>query len=265
MKYISKIVTFLPLLVLCILWEFFSLSSQKIKFLFASPSTIINKVVEKTLNGELVKHSFITAYEAFIGLLLGLAVGSLIGFLLLYFPKISKISKYYILALSSIPIFALAPMMIIWFGTGLGMKIAMAFFSTVFVAIFQAYQGGQNISKQDSDFFKINKASENQKFWKLTFPTSIDWLIQSLKINTGLAILGAFIGEFIASEYGLGYIIIKASGLYDVPLVLASTICIIILTLTFNYFAGLIERNKLKIIRLFAIGQFIKQTKSGSR
>lgn len=133
------------------------------------------------------------------------------------------------------------------------MKIALAFFSTVFVAIFQAYQGGQNVSKQELDFFILNGASKQQQFWNLTFPASIDWLIQSLKINSGLAILGAFIGEFIASNRGLGYMIIKASGLYDVSTVLAGTLAIIFLTISFNLLATAAEINKLKIIRAVAL------------
>lgn len=249
MKKVSKIYSLIPLVVFLSIWELATINSQRNTFLFSRPSKIISTFFDKIYSGELIYHFIVTAFEAFIGLLLGMLIGSIIGFLLLYFPKVSKISKYYVVALSSIPIFAIAPMMIIWFGTGISMKVAMAFFSTVFIAIFQAYQGGQNISKQDADFFKLNGASDKQRFWKLTFPSSIDWLIQSLKLNSGLAVLGAFIGEFIASDNGLGYIIIKASGLYDVSYVLAATICIIILTLIFNTGATLIEKNKLKIIR----------------
>jgi len=252
-KIVNKIVLFIPLIIFLALWEIFTMNSQRHTFLFSRPSKIMSTLFEKISNGELVHHFGVTAFEAFVGLLLGILIGSVIGFLLLYFPKVSKLSKYYVLALSSIPIFAIAPMMIIWFGTGISMKIAMAFFSTVFIAIFQAYQGGQNISKQDADFFKLNSASDKQRFWKLTFPSSIDWLIQSLKLNSGMAVLGAFIGEFISSESGLGYIIIKAGGLYNVSYVLAATICIVILTLIFNICATLIEKNKLKIIRYFSV------------
>jgi NitT/TauT family transport system permease protein len=249
MKKFINIYAFIPLLLIIGIWELFSYNSPRNTFLFSSPSKILQTFVAKITNGELINHTLITGYEALLGLVLGVTIGSIIGFLLLYFPIASKISKYYVIALSSIPVFALAPMMIIWFGTGLEMKIALAFFSTVFVAIFQAYQGGQNVSKQELDFFVLNKASKKQRFWNLTFPSSIDWLIQSLKINSGLSILGAFIGEFIASNKGLGYFILKASGLYDVSSVLAGTIAIILLTLLFNFLAGLIERNKLKIIR----------------
>jgi NitT/TauT family transport system permease protein len=243
------------------IWEFFTINSQRNTFLFSRPSKILDTLVNKIYNGELIHHFFVTAFEAFTGLFLGILAGSVIGFLLLYFPKASKISKYYVVALSSIPIFALAPMMIIWFGLGVQMKIAMAFFSTVFIAIFQAYQGGQNVASQDAAFFKLNGASDKQKFWQLTFPASIDWLIQSLKLNSGLAILGAFIGEFIASDSGLGYIILKASGLYDVSYVLSATICIVLLTLIFNFMAGIVEKNKLKIVRKIAVGSNQKRNK----
>jgi len=253
MKLFRKILPFLPIVILSLVWEYISYNSPRTNFLFSSPSRIIIVLYEKIISGELIGHTIVTAYEAFLGLFLGVFVGSVIGFIMLYFPLIARVSKYYILSLSSIPIFALAPMMIIWFGTELQMKIAMAFFATVFVAIFQALQGGQNVSKQESDFFELNNATLKQKFWILTLPSSMEWLIQSLKINSGLSILGAFIGEFIASEKGLGYIILKASGLYDVTYVLASTICIIALTLIFNFTAHIIEKNKLRLIRIVSV------------
>jgi NitT/TauT family transport system permease protein len=252
---IKNILYFIPLILILIIWEISALNSTKTAFLFSSPNKIFKTLSEKILNGELVNHTLITGFEALVGLVLGGVIGSLIGFVFLYYPKLANLAKYYILAVSSIPIFALAPMMIIWFGTGIKMKIALAFFSTVFVAIFQAYQGGQKIDKRELEFFKLNQASDEQKFWQLTLPSSIDWLIQSLKLNSGLAVLGAFIGEFIASDQGLGYAILKASGLYDVSYVLAGIICIILLTLIFNLLAQLIEKNKLKIIRKIAINR----------
>ncbi|MDO9256941.1 MAG: ABC transporter permease [Bacteroidales bacterium] len=254
MRIAKKIVRyFIPLLGLSIIWEFCSRNSDKINFLFSSPIAIAVKFWEKTMNGELIMHTSITGFEAIVGLITGVSIGSIIGFSLLYFPRTSNISKPYIVALSSIPIFGIAPMMIIWFGTGLSMKIAMAFFSTVFTAILQAYQGGQDISEEESIFFNLNGATNNQKFWKLVFPSSMNWVLQSLKLNSGLAILGAFIGEFIASEKGLGYIILKASGLYDVTYVLAAIICIILLSALFNFLVSIIEKNKLKIIRKISV------------
>lgn len=254
MNYIKeKVVYFIPLIVILIFWEVMANFSTKVKFLFASPASITSKFIEKIGNGELIEHSYITGLEAFLGLILGVTIGSLIGFSLLYYPKVSKIAKPYILALSAIPIFGIAPMMIIWFGTDLSMKVAMAFFSTVFVAILQAYEGGKNVDKEVLNYFELNLATRRQKFIKFILPSSMSWVIQSLKLTSGLAILGAFIGEFIAAERGLGYIMLRAGGVYDIPYVLAAVICIILLTLFFNFLVGIIEKKKLSIIRFFAI------------
>ncbi len=250
MKRIKQIIPYLlPLILVGLIWEFSAISSDKIKFLFASPSLVLNKFIEKTINGELLIHFGITSFEVFVGLIFGLFVGSCLGFLLLYNPRSSKIATPYVIALASVPIFGIAPMMIIWFGIGIPMKIAMVFFSTVFVAISQAFNGGLSVPKEEIEFFKLNKASNKTKFWNLVFPFSMDWLIQSLKINAGLAILGAFIGEFIASDKGLGYIILKAEGLYDIPYVLAAILYIIILSFSLNYIAESIQKNKITIIR----------------
>ena len=248
-NFFSKIKYIIPLGLIALLWELISLYSDRVHFLFSSPSKVANVLANKIANGELIEHFGITAFEVVIGLILGITLGSAIGFILLYFPKISKISSPYIIALAAIPIFGIAPMMIIWFGIGIKMKIAMVFFSTVFVALSQAYQGGKSISEEDKQFFKLNKASKKQEFWNLIFPKSIDWIIQSLKINIGLGILGAFIGEFIAAEKGLGYIILKASGLYDISYVLAAVICIIILSSILTLGAKIVEKHKLNIIR----------------
>jgi len=198
---------FFPLVLFLLLWEAMAHFSTRYAFLFSSPSRVMRKFIAKILSGELPMHFGVTALEAFSGLLLGMIVGSGIGFVFIYFPRLARYYKGYIIVLGSIPVFALAPMMIIWFGTGISMKVAMAFFSMAFVALYQAYQGGQKVGKRDHDFFTLNKATDWQRFRQLTFPASIDWLIQSLKLNAGSAILGAFIGEFIASDRGLGYAI----------------------------------------------------------
>lgn len=250
----KRIIGFLvSLAILLGLWEFAASSSTKIAFLFASPSRIVETLFKKIGSGELVLDSVITGYEALLGLILGVVIGSAIGFLLLYFPKSGSIPRFYLFALGAIPVYGIAPMMIIWFGTGISMKVAMAFFSTVFVSISQSLQGGKTVKREDDEFFRLNQASKRDMFWKLTFPASIEWIIQSLRLNTGLAILGAFIGEFIASNQGLGYRILRASGLYDVAYVLAAIICISLLTLAFNGLVVLMNRNKRRIVRYFSL------------
>lgn len=233
-----------PLLVFLAIWQAIASDSERLKFLFGSPVLVLDKILVHTLSGELLRHSIVTGFEAFTGFLVGVSVGSIVGFLLLYFPKAASVSRFYIVALGSVPIFAFAPMMIVWFGIGIKMKIAMAFFSTVLVALSQSYAGGRNVDPEIAALFELSGASNSDAFWKLILPSSMDWVLSSLRLNIGLALLGAFIGEFIAAEEGLGYLMLKAGGVYDVPYVLAAACFIVILALGLNSTVSLIEKNR---------------------
>lgn len=250
-----RVLLIIPFILFLIIWEVAAYSQKDFSALFSSPSKIISMLYREIASGDILYHTMITAFEALTGLVLGLIVGCGVGFILVYYPKCSVIAYPYIIALSSIPTFALAPLMIIWFGTGIKMKILLAFLATVFTATFQTYEGARRVSVSDSLFFKINQASNKQRFWMLSFPASMDWVIQSLKLNAGFCILGAFIGEFIASEAGLGYIILKASGLYDTTYVFVAIVFIIILSSIFSLLATFVNNHKLGIIRF--ITQFV--------
>ncbi len=243
----------IPLLLFAALWQVSADASPRVRFLFASPISVWRVLVTEIASGAMIRHFWVTGVEAFIGLVMGVGMGSIIGFTLLYFPDPSRVSRLYILALSAIPIFAIAPMMIIWFGTGMGMKVAMAFFSTIFVSISQALEGGNNVTLAEKEYFRLQLSSRAQTFKKLTLPASMSWVIQSLRINSGLAILGAFIGEFISSEEGLGYLVLRASGVYDVPLVLASVVGMILLSFVFALLVWFVNKYKLPLVRLIGL------------
>ena len=259
---INRLLGFLPLIVFLALWQVLAFQSNRTKFLFGSPVLVASKLFTNVANGELLVHTAITGIEALGGFLIGVIVGSCIGFSLLYFPKLAAISQLYVLALGSIPIFAFAPMMIVWFGIGIKMKIAMATFSTILVALSQAYDGGKSVNPELQILFKVNNSSNKQIFRKLILPSSIDRVMVSLRLNIGLALLGAFIGEFIASEQGLGHIMLKAGGLYDIPYVLAAGVCIIGLAFLFNFFVAMIERNRNWFVELISVPHILRVTRT---
>lgn len=257
----NQLLGFFPLILCLTIWQILADQSTRTKFLFGSPILVIQKLAINIANGELLVHAAITGIEALGGFLTGITVGSIIGFALLYFPRLASISRPYVLALGSIPIFAFAPMMIVWFGVGIKMKIAMATFSTILVALSQAYDGGRKVDPELKILFELNDSSNRQLFQKLILPSSIDWVLASLRLNIGLALLGAFIGEFIASERGLGYIMLKAGGLYDIPYVLAAGVCIIGLAFLFNFFVSIIERNRRWFVELISVPGMLRATK----
>lgn len=249
-KYTS-VISFLILVVVLSAWEFFA-SNPKFSFLFGSPSAIFSKLAENTVSGVLPYHFAITGLEAALGFAIGIVLGTLAGFLLWYSPKIASISKPYISFLGAIPVFAFAPMIIIWFGIGFSMKVALAAFAVFLVALAQAYEGAKSVDEAEYRLLKTYGATRFQMFQKVIFPSSLSWVLASMKLNVGFAILGAFVGEFISSNDGLGHFMIKAGSLYDIPGVLAGGLYLVLLSIIFSWFVKLVEKNRMKIIDWFS-------------
>lgn len=243
----TNLISFIILVVILGAWQFFA-SNQKFGFLFGSPTAIFLKLVENTASGALPYHFAITGLEALFGFIIGIILGTFAGFLLWYSPKIASISKPYISFLGAIPVFAFAPMIIIWFGIGFSMKVALAAFAVFLVALAQAYEGAKSVDEAEYKLLKTYGATRFQMFQKVIFPSSLSWVLASMKLNVGFAILGAFIGEFISSNEGLGHFIIKAGSLYDIPGVLAGGLYLVLLSVIFSWFVKIVEKNRMRII-----------------
>ena len=245
MKNKITILRILPILVFIILWELKCHGDRNLIFFFGLPSKICFYLITKTFDGSLIKDFFITFFETICGFILGNLIGTLIGLSLWFSKTLFEISKPYIIALGSSPIFALAPLMIIWFGTGIFSKIMIATLSTLFIALFQAYSGASEVNKDYLKLMKTFRASKKEVFQKIIVPSSVIWVISAFKINVGFALLGAFIGEYISSNFGLGHLILVASGLFDISLVLTGVLLLIVIALVLNYIISKIE-NPLK-------------------
>lgn len=231
----------LPLLILLCLWEIICRSDKSLIFFFGLPSKIAYYIYARTLDGSLMVDFSITLFETICGFILGNLIGAFIGLSLWFSKTVFEISKPYIIALGSAPIFALAPLMIIWFGTGVYSKIMIATLSTLFIALFQAYSGASEVDKGYLQLMRSFKASKRQVFRKIIVPSSVVWVISAFKINVGFALLGAFIGEYISSNIGLGHLILVASGLFDISLVLTGVIMLILIALILNYMISFLE------------------------
>jgi NitT/TauT family transport system permease protein len=232
----------LPLLIFVALWEFLVYGNEQLMFFFGSPSQIAANLWEKTLDGTIIIDFAITFVEALSGFALGNLVGTFLGLSLWYSRTAFAISKPYIIALGSAPIFALAPIVIIWFGTGMFSKIMIAALSTVFIALFQAYTGASEVSNDYLRLMQTFGATKHQVFRKVIAPSAVVWVISAFRMNVGFAILGAFIGEFISSNQGLGHLILVASGLFNISLVLCGVLLLVVIALIFNYAVTRIEQ-----------------------
>ncbi len=121
-------------------------------------------------------------------------------------------------------------------------KIVLVTLSTLALAVTQSYKGAMEIDINKINMVKSFGANKNQIFKKLVVPSSLSWVLSAIKLNIGVALLGAFIGEFISSSAGLGYYIIRSSGLYNIPAVFAGIVLIVLIALFLNFIADIIEK-----------------------
>jgi NitT/TauT family transport system permease protein len=239
------------------IWQLYGSVSTRGFFLVAKPTAVMAAFGHLLMHGSLAYHFLITGFEAVSGLLLGTVMGATGGLLLWYSKSVATTMRPFIVALATLPVFALAPLMIVWFGIGLKMKIVMAVFATVFVAFDQSYYGALGISRDSVDVVMGMRGSRGHLFWKVLVPGSLDALLSSLRLNVGFSLLGAFIGEFIASDRGLGFLILRASSLYNVPRALAAACGITILALALNSAAAFAESHRYRIVELLSVPRTI--------
>jgi NitT/TauT family transport system permease protein len=225
----------LPLVVFLAAWEFAVRRNPGLKFFFGSPMDIFRDIYARSLDGSLLKDVAVTFVEASLGFLLGNLVGTIVGLALWYSRFAMDVAKPYVVALGSAPIFAFAPLLIIWFGTGLYSKVMIASLSTVFVALVQSYTGASEVSNDQLRLMQTFGATRMQTFRKVVAPSSIVWVISAFRLNVGFALLGAFIGEFISSNQGLGHLILVATGLFDISLVLSGVFLLCALAFVLNF------------------------------
>lgn len=240
-------------LLLLSIWEFFAHADDSIVFFVGSPSSISREFYKLITEERFVMHFFVTGSEALFGLFLGTVSGTALGLLTWYFRPVAVFLNPLIGIIGALPVFALAPLLILWFGIGFSMKVALAFLGTFFIAYSQAFRGARDVSDQYVDLLRAIRASRFSIFVKVIVPGSVGSVLNSMKLNASFCLLGAFIGEFIASDKGLGFLILRAASLYNMPRALAASIGIVILASMFHLFAFFLERHKNRISQLISV------------
>jgi len=235
-----------PLIAFLAAWFVFTYESQDRQFIFSSPEKVAVAFMKLTASGELIRHTGVTLFEALAGFASGTTIGAAIGLILWYSKTVANVARPYIAALGSVPIFALAPIIIVWFGIGIFSKVILAFLSTVVLAIVQAYQGAMSVEQRYLQLMNVVGASKTQVFKFVVVPSSLIWVVNAMKLNIGLALLGAFIGEFISAEQGLGYMIVKASGLYNMAKVFVGIGALMATALILTFLVNLLEKRLLQ-------------------
>jgi NitT/TauT family transport system permease protein len=188
-------------------------------FFWSQPSAIFNTLIIFFTAGDAWTDIGFTFRSTILGFLIGTTAGSLFGLSFWWSRNYAAIVQPYIICFESIPKLALAPLIVLVFGIGLPSKIAIACALTVVVSTLTTYAGVKALDPDGEKLFYSLGASRWQVFRKLVVPACLPWIISVLRVNIGLALTGAVVGEFIASQHGLGRAILYAGQTYDIALV----------------------------------------------
>jgi NitT/TauT family transport system permease protein len=201
------------------LWEIAATFGWIDAFFWSQPSAIAKTMGIFFNTGDAWTDISFTFRSTILGFLIGTTAGSLLGLSFWWSRNYAAIVQPYIICLESIPKLALAPLIILVFGIGLVSKVAVATALTLVVSTLTAYAAVKALDPDGEKLFYSLGASRLQVFRKLVVPFSLPWIISVLRVNIGLALTGAIVGEFIASQHGLGRAILYAGQTYDIALV----------------------------------------------
>lgn len=223
-------------------WEIGARAGFISRFLFSSPSQIWEVLAQRIDSGELLHDIMVTTEETLIGFLVGAIGGSILGLLLWYSKFVSDLVAPFIAAIGSIPVLAIAPITIIWFGTEMLSKVMIVAFSCVVVSLTTSYRGAQRTDQDLINLMRSFNASRSAIFVKLVVPQSMTWVVSGLKLNVGFALIGAIVAEYISSDAGVGHMILLGSSNFGMNIVLAGVALVMLMMLVFNALINLLER-----------------------
>jgi NitT/TauT family transport system permease protein len=200
-------------------------------FWISSPLAIWDQLVAWAITGELLMHVEITLAETLMGFVFGAVAGIAMGLALGLNRRVAAVLDPFIVAFYSLPKIALAPLFILWFGVGMTSKVVMATFVVFFLVFYNTYAGTLAVEQELVDVLRLMGARRWQIVTKVILPSVAIWIFTGMKTSVPYALIGAVVGEMMASNKGLGYLIQAAAGQYDTGGVFAALFVLAIIAM----------------------------------
>ncbi len=230
----------IALAVMLVVWQLACVLFKVPSFLLPTPTEIMARLIEK--HDLYVSHTLVTFYETIGGFILAVLAGALAATLIVVIPSVRDFVMPLLLVAQIVPKVAVAPIILIWFGYGVGSKLLIALLVAFFPIVVNMEQGLMSVERDLLELGHSLRASPWQIFWKFRLPTAIPGLFSGMKIAITLAVIGAVIGEFVGGNRGLGYLIIVANQELDTPLAFASVLILSVGGCLFYGLVALAER-----------------------
>ncbi len=218
------------LLVCILLWEYLANKEIINTFIYSSPSRMLNTIINLYIDNNLFNNIWTTVYETVISFSLATIFGTIIAIMFWYSKFFYKVMEPYLTVLNSLPKVALGPIIIIIFGANINSIIIMALLISLIITISNVYSGFINTDKNKIKLLNSFNATKWQILKYLVIPSNYHVIINSLKINVGMSLVGVIMGEFLVSKSGIGYLINYGSEVFNLDLVFAGIIILLIVS-----------------------------------
>ena len=231
-------------------WELSATMQWIDPFFFSQPSLIVIQIydwiMEGTSQGPLWVQVMVTLEETVLGFLIGSVAGIIAGIALGRNKLLSDVFSLYIQIANSIPRVVLGSIFVIALGLGMASKVALAVVMVFFVVFGNAFQGVREADRYMIANAQILGASRRQVTTAVVIPSALSWILASLHVSFGFALVGAVVGEFLGSKQGIGLLISTAQGAFNASGVFAAMIVLAVVALLADYLLTSLEKRLLK-------------------
>ena len=214
-------------------------------FVLPSPLQVWQRFLLSLTDGELVQNTAVTLVEILLGLLWGAVFAIVLGYLLAKSRTLERLLSPYLVASQAVPLIAIAPLLVIWFGPGMFSKVLICALIVFFPVLVNTIVGLRAVPTALYELMHSLRASRGQILLQLEIPAALPIFLGGLRIGATLSVIGAVVGELVGADRGLGVLINVGRGTYDTPMVFVAVFTLIALALSLYGIVALIERKLL--------------------
>ena len=241
-KYIQYILIPFALVLFLILWQAVVVINQFPSFILPTPAQVAAAWIENWGNGIIPRHLGLTLFEVLLGFTIALSFAVTVGYLLGKSPLLEKIVSPYIVATQSIPIIAIAPLIIIWIKTGPVQNAIIAALITFFPMLVNTIVGLRNIRPEYHELMRSYSASPWQVLTKLEAPAALPVFFGGVRVGITLSVIGVVVVELLWADRGLGFLLNFARGQLDTPLLFATVVTLSAMAISLYLIVVILER-----------------------
>lgn len=245
-RFAPKIISWVILVALVGLWQLLAANDQQLATQTSTPDLVFHRLVQMAGDGTLWHNLYPTLEETFGGLVIGMAIGIVGGFVMARSKIVGAILDPYVVGINGLPRVALGPFFVVWFGIGIVSKVLLAASIVFVVVLFNVREGTESIDDDLVDALRSMRANRWYMTRHVLIPTLTPWLFASVKVGIGLALTGAVVGELVGARSGLGWYITNSLNIIDITGAITALLIMAVVAMIMYYLTLVLERRALR-------------------